>query len=188
MTAYSVTGYEYREGYDTLKVSALPAGRIVKGGSPIVFNSEVKNPVFVPTALAATITPETTYVNGSYCDSIPTITGRQAANKDLYEFRNGDRGVGFYKKDRTWKVPGGTVYGIFGVNSTYPAAESYVFGRPYNPTPTGISSHLADEQKSGNIPLPKQPPERKGMALNTCTAADDENRAVQDPERALHFR
>ena len=147
VTAYSVTGYEYREGYDTLKVSALPAGRIVKGGSPIVFNSEVKNPVFVPTALAATITPETTYVNGSYCDSIPTITGRQAANKDLYEFRNGDRGVGFYKKDRTWKVPGGTVYGIFGVNSTYPAAESYVFGRPYNPTPTGISSHLADEQK-----------------------------------------
>ena len=147
VTAYSVTGYEYREGYDTLKVSALPAGRIVKGGSPIVFNSKVKNPVFVPTALAATITPETTYVNGFYCDSIPTITGRQAANKDLYEFRNGDRGVGFYKKDRTWKVPGGTVYGIFGVNSTYPAAESYVFGRPYNPTPTGISSHLADEQK-----------------------------------------
>lgn len=147
VTAYSVTGYEYREGYDTLKVSALPAGRIVKGGSPIVFNSEVKNPVFVPTALAATITPETTYVNGSYCDSIPTITGRQAANKDLYEFRNGDRGVGFYKKDRTWKVPGGTVYGIFGVNSTYPGADSYVFGRPYNPTPTGISAHLADEQK-----------------------------------------
>ena len=147
VTAYSVTSYDYKEGYDTIKVTSYAAGKVIAANRPIIFNSKVKNPVFVPTALAATITPETTYVNGSYCDSIPTITGRQAANKDLYEFRNGDRGVGFYKKDRTWKVPGGTVYGIFGVNSTYPAAESYVFGRPYNPTPTGISSHLADEQK-----------------------------------------
>ena len=44
-------------------------------------------------------------------------------------------------------MPGGTAYGLFGFSSTYPGADSYVFGRPYNPTPTGISAHLADEQK-----------------------------------------
>lgn len=147
VTAYSVTGYEYAEGYDTIRVSAIAAGKVIGANSPVIFNSKVESPVFVPTALTATATPSSTYVKGFYCDSIPTITGRQAAYKNLYEFRNGDRGVGFYKTDGSWKVPGGTAYGLFGYNATYPGAKSYVFGRPYNPTPTGISSHIADGQK-----------------------------------------
>ena len=147
VTVYSVAGYEYEGGYDTIRVSAYAAGKIIAANRPIVFNSKVKNPVFVPTAVTANVTPINTYVKGFYCDTIPPITGRQASYKYIYEFRNGDRGVGFYKTDGTWKVPGGTAYGIFGYSATYPGAESYVLGRPYNPTPTGISSHLADEQK-----------------------------------------
>ena len=144
VTAYSVTSYDYKEGYDTIKVTSYASGKIIAANRPIIFNSKVKNPVFVPTALAANITPINSYVKGFYCDSIVAI---KASYSHVYEFRNGDRGVGFYKTDGTWKVPGGTAYGLFGFSSTYPGADSYVFGRPYNPTPTGISAHLADEQK-----------------------------------------
>ena len=144
VTAYSVTSYDYKEGYDTIKVTSYASGKIIAANRPIIFNSKVKNPVFVPTALAANITPINSYVKGFYCDSIVAI---KASYSHVYEFRNGDRGVGFYKTDGTWKVPGGTAYGLFGFSSTYPGADSDVFGRPYNPTPTGISAHLADEQK-----------------------------------------
>ena len=76
--------------------------------------------------------PSTTYVKGFYSDSTVVVTATQAAYKYVYEFRNGDRGVGFYKTDGTWRVPGGTPYGLFGYSADYPGAESYVFGSPYN--------------------------------------------------------
>jgi hypothetical protein len=144
VTAYSVTSYDYKEGYDTIKVTSYAAGKVIAANRPIIFNSKVEKPVFVPTALTANVTPTNSYVKGFYCDS---IVASQASYSHIYEFRNGDRGVGFYKTDDSWKVPGGTAYGLFGFSSTYPGADSYVFGRPYNPTPTGISAHLADEQK-----------------------------------------
>lgn len=144
VTAYSVTSYDYTAGYDTIKVTSYASGKIIAANRPIIFNSKVKNPVFVPTALAANISPINSYVKGFYCDSIVVS---KSSYSHIYEFRNGDRGVGFYKTDGSWKIPGGTAYGLFGFSSTYPGADSYVFGRPYNPTPTGISAHLADEQK-----------------------------------------
>ena len=144
VTAYSVTSYDYKEGHDTIKVTSYAAGKVIAANRPIVFSSKVKNPVFVPTALSPNSTPINSYVKGFYCDSIVTI---KSSYSHVYEFRNGDRGVGFYKTDGSWKIPGGTAYGLFGFSDTYPGADSYVFGRPYNPTPTGISSHLADEQK-----------------------------------------
>ena len=144
VTVYSVTTYDYKAGHDTIKVTSYAGGKVIAANRPIVFSSKVKNPVFVPTALAADYTPINSYVKGFYCDSIVTS---QASYSHIYEFRNGNRGVGFYKTDGSWKIPGGTAYGLFGFSPTYPGADSYVFGRPYNPTPTGISSHLADEQK-----------------------------------------
>ena len=152
VTVYSVTGYEYAEGYDTLKVTAITAGKVIAANKPIVFNSTVENPVFVPTAVASNTTIGTNYVKGFYSDSIPSVTASQASYKFVYEFRDGDRGVGFYKTDGAWKVPGGTAYGLFGANATNPGADSYVLGRPYNnPVSTGISSLLSDEQKEEAI-------------------------------------
>ena len=151
VTAYSVSGYEYQAGYDTIKVAAINAGKIIAANRPIIFNSKVKNPVFVPTAVAANSTPSNTYLKGFYCDSTVAVTASQASYKFIYEFRNGDRGVGFYKTDGTWKVPGGTAYGLFGTSATYPGADSYVLGSPFNPTPTAISSYSADEQKENEV-------------------------------------
>ena len=151
VTAYSVASYDYKDGYDTIKVSAITAGKIIAANKPIVFNSKVKSPVFVPTAVASNTTIATNYVKGFYCDSIPAITASQASYKFIYEFRNGDRGVGFYKTDGTWKVPGGIAYGLFGTSATYPGADSYVLGSPFNPTPTAISSYSADEQKENEV-------------------------------------
>ncbi|MCR5070162.1 MAG: hypothetical protein K6A78_10300 [Prevotella sp.] len=147
VTAYSVTEYEYEEGYDTLKVSAIEAGKVIGANMPIVFNSKEKNPVFVPTAVAANSKPSNTYVKGFYCDSIVTVSASQASYKYVYEFRDGNRGVGFYKTDGSWKVPGGTAYGLFGFSSTYPGADSYVLGSSFNLNATAISSYRADEQK-----------------------------------------
>lgn len=132
VTILSVTNYEYKEGYDTLKVTEIPAGKIISGNKGFVFNSTVKNPVFVPSAKTTNANPSTTYVKGFYSDSTVVVTATQAAYKYVYEFRNGDRGVGFYKTDGTWRVPGGTPYGLFGYSADYPGAESYVFGSPYN--------------------------------------------------------
>ena len=132
VTILSVTNYEYKEGYDTLKVTEIPAGKIISGNKGFVFNSTVKNPVFVPSAKTTNANPSTTYVKGFYSDSTVVVTATQAAYKYVYEFRNGDRGVGFYKTDGTWRVPGGTPYGLFGYSADFPGAESYVFGSPYN--------------------------------------------------------
>ena len=147
VTVFNISSYEYKEGYDTIKVTEIPAGKIVPGNKSLVFCSTVKNPVFVPTTLTTTANPSITYVKGFYSDSIVAVTATAAAYKYVYEFRNGDRGVGFYKTDGTWKTPGGTPYGLFGYSAAYPGAESYVFGALYNPSATGITSHLADEQK-----------------------------------------
>ena len=148
VTAYSVSEYEYEEGYDTLEVSAIAAGKVIAANKPVIFNSKVKNPVFVPTAIKANTTIATNYVKGFYCDSIVEVAANQASYKYIYEFRNGDRGIGFYKTDGSWKVPGGTAFGLFGINETYPGADSYVLGSPYNPIVTGIYSHSTDDQKT----------------------------------------
>ena len=148
VTAYSVSEYEYEEGYDTLEVSAIAAGKVIAANKPVIFNSNVKNPVFVPTAIKANTTIATNYVKGFYCDSIVEVAANQASYKYIYEFRNGDRGIGFYKTDGSWKVPGGTAFGLFGINETYPGADSYVLGSPYNPIVTGIYSHSTDDQKT----------------------------------------
>ena len=52
------------------------------------------------------VTVSATYANGFYCDS---IVSDPTAVKFAYEFRNGDRGPGFYRSNGG-KIFGGTVY------------------------------------------------------------------------------
>lgn len=149
VTAFSVTAYDHAiGGGDTLKVKRIDAGSIVAANSPMIFVSKVKDPVFVPTARAVTSTPSSTHINGSYSDYFKEITGSAAAYKHVYQFRNGNRGIGFYQTDGTWVTPGGEVYGVFGYNSRQPGADSYVMGSLYNSL-TGISSLKAAEEASG---------------------------------------
>lgn len=149
VTAFSVTGYNNgAEGGDTLKVSPIVAGKVLAANSSIVFVSKTQNPVFVPTARASNVTPSSTYAKGCYSDCLVEVTG---SSKFVYEFRNGDRGIGFYKTDGTWVTPGGQAYGVFG-SRLQPGADSYVMGNMYN-SATDISAMKASEnaasQKDG---------------------------------------
>ena len=141
VTAFSVTGYGRDAGVgDTLKVTPIPSGKIVEANSPIVFVSTERNPVFVPTARTANVTPSVSYVKGTYTDSHI----EQTTLKRVYEFRNGERGIGFYKTDGTWVTPGGHVYAQFGTRAQ-PASDSYVMGSAYNDIVTGITLQKAKE-------------------------------------------
>lgn len=126
--AWSVTNRVVSDNADTLKVSALAVGKIIPAGRAIVFNSKTAAPKFVPTALSSTASVSSTYAKGFYCDSLLTDTDD---GKCIYEFRDGDRGPGFYRTYGEKVIPGGNAYAIFGT-ATQPGSDSYVMGRLYN--------------------------------------------------------
>ena len=47
--------------------------------------------------------------------------------------------------------------------------------------------HFVEEQNDRHLIAPQQPPERDGVALNACRAADDEHGAVEHLQRPLHL-
>lgn len=136
------------EGADTLLVIKLNAGDIVAANRGIVFNAKKNHPRFVPTSFAATVTPSTLYIKGLYCDS---VVADDSDIKFTYEFRVGDRGVGFYRTYGQKTIKGGEVYATFGMG-TKPGAESYVFGQSINSkATTGIEQITTSEQKKRDI-------------------------------------
>lgn len=142
VTAFSFTGYDYITGRDTIKVAEIPAGKIIGAGKAILFNSKSQNPVFTPTSLAPTATPSSVYLTGFYSDSIPTIAQARQAYTFVYQLRNGDRGIGFYKVDADTKIAGGTAFALLGFSAQHPGAPSYVLGYPHNSHATsGISDY-----------------------------------------------
>ena len=138
VTAWSITNYDVN--VDTLKYKKLDAGAIIPADRAIVFNSAIEAPRFVPTTLAANTTVSTNWLSGYYCDSLVTDVD---AVKFAYEFRNGNRGAGFYRTHGNVIVKGGEAFGFFG-RTNYPGADSYVFG--FQQTVTGIEEHMAAEQ------------------------------------------
>ena len=158
VTAFSITDYTHNgNGIDTLKVTAIRAGEIVEANRAIVFNSSIQNPAFIPTSLAATANPSYLYVKGEYSDTQVSIADNESSYKFLYEFRDGERGVGFYKTENEQPVRGGAVYGLFGFSSEHPGEDSYVFGTNYNssilPEPVYLenfeSAYISDGTLSG---------------------------------------
>ncbi len=126
--AWSVTNRVVSDNADTLKVSALAVGKIIPAGRAVIFNSKTAAPKFVPTSLSSTASVSSTYAKGFYCDSLLTDTDD---GKCIYEFRDGDRGPGFYRTYGEKVIPGGNAYAIFGT-ATQPGSDSYVMGRLYN--------------------------------------------------------
>jgi hypothetical protein len=143
--AWSVQGYETNNDADTIKVKEIAAGSRIQGDKAIIFNSAVSNPRFVPTSLGSNATVTSTYARGYYCDS---LVADFSDVKLVYEFRNGDAGVGFYHIEGSQLVPGGQVFGAFGTTNK-PGTEHLVLGTFYNAVlATGIEQVRNSEQHS----------------------------------------
>lgn len=122
------------DGSDSLKLKAIAAGSIIPANSCIIFNSATPSPKFVPTSLAATASVPASVAHGFYCDS---LVADEFGFIFAYEFRDGDRGVGFYRTHGEKVIKGGNVFMQF----FDPAAESYVVCDAFNNSdPTGIES------------------------------------------------
>lgn len=150
--AWAVTGYREQNFADTLNVKVLPVGSIVPGSCAVVFNSKVAAPRFVPTSLTSNVEVSSTYAKGFYCDSLQANNTPGQYNF-FYEFRNGDRGPGFYRIEGQKVIPGGTAFAKFGTYSK-PGHDSYVMGQFLNPLATpvvGIGNLPAEDSSSEAI-------------------------------------
>lgn len=149
--AWSVTNRDENNMVDTLKVTLITAGKIIPANRGVIFNSQTAAPRFVPTSLTANVTVATAYVKGFYCDSLQTDTD---TGKYIYEFRNGDRGPGFYRVSGGQKViPGGHAFAVFGTG-ILPGHTSYVVGQHFNPNATlnvGLDILHSDTDSSESI-------------------------------------
>lgn len=126
--AWSVSNCDETNDVDTLKTTLLAAGKIIPAARAVVFNASTDAPKFVPTALNANASVGMAYAKGFYCDSLVADT---ETGKVTYEFRNGDRGPGFYRTYGQKVIKGGNAYAQFGSESK-PGRESYVMGAFFN--------------------------------------------------------
>jgi hypothetical protein len=125
---WSVGNRDETGDVDTMKVTALAIGKIIPAARSVVFSSETAAPRFVPTSLASNVSVANTYAKGFYCDS---LVADDANGKYVYEFRNGDRGPGFYRTHGQKVIPSGSAYAVYGTASQ-PGRESYVMGPHFN--------------------------------------------------------
>jgi hypothetical protein len=147
VTAWNVTNRS-TDGLDTLKLLKLAPGKIIPANRAIIFNATTATPRFVPSSLPPNAAVATVYAKGFYCDS---IVADPSTEQYVYEFRNGERGVGFYRTYGNSTISGGQAYAFFG-NSATPGANSYVLGSQYNPSGmegimTAVTRHRADGQQ-----------------------------------------
>ena len=126
--AWAVGNRAENNDVDTVKVTLLAPGKIIPADRAIIFNSPVASPRFVPTSLAANATVSATYAKGFYCDSLVADT---ETGKCAYEFRNGDRGPGFYRTYGQTVIKGGKAFASYGTISQ-PGRASYVMGTQFN--------------------------------------------------------
>lgn len=142
ITAWKVTSRTTTNAVDTIKITKLKPGIAIPANSGIIYNSTTPEVTFVPTTKTVTALTSST-INGSYCDS----TMVAATNtRGYYEFRNGNRGLGFYLADGK-TIEGGTGFAVLTGTSVNPPADSYVLGDWWNPTCTAVMECIADEQK-----------------------------------------
>ena len=142
VTAWKVTSRTYTNGVDTMKMTKLAAGTIMEANTGIIYNSTTPEVTFVPTARTGN-TMSLSTIKGSYCDS--TLV-EHTDTKGYYEFRNGNRGLGFYLADGK-TIEGGTGFVYLTGTASAPLHDAYVLGPWWNPSePTGIAEHITDSQ------------------------------------------
>ena len=136
VTAWSIVNRS-TDGSDTLKLTKLDCGKIIPANRTILFCATTDSPRFVPTSFESNVSVATLYARGFYCDSLVRDAN---SNNFVYSFRDGDRGLGFYRTYGEEVIVGGTGYAVFGTTSA-PGAESYVLGEWLNSmVTTGIAS------------------------------------------------
>lgn len=142
--AYSVGARVYTNNVDTISITPLKAGSVIPANAGIIYQTDQPSVTFVPTTKTAA-TVSTLYLKGAYCDSI-MVDGTDT--RAFYEFRVGNRGLGFYKASGK-KIEGGTGFLSLSGNATYPLADSYVLGVFTQPMdPTGVNETAADEAEA----------------------------------------
>lgn len=143
VTAWKVTSRTYTDGVDTIKTTKLAAGTVIPANSGIIYNSTMPEVTFVPTTKKADSMSSST-IKGAYCDS---IMAEHTDTKGFYEFRLGDRGLGFYLADGK-NIEGGTGFLALTGTATNPLADSYVLGPWLNPdNSTGITEISAEQKE-----------------------------------------
>lgn len=141
VTAWSVTGRDINA--DTLKLTRI-TGKNIPANSGIIYNADVEEVSFRPTTNTTT-TVNTSYIRGAYCDSVLVNTDKAY----FYEFRDGERGLGFYIADGK-QITGRDGFLRMPATSIFTPADSYVLGWNVNPTvPTAITD-VADEETQGD--------------------------------------
>lgn len=125
---WSIGNRDETNDADTLKITVQAPGKIIPANRAIIFNSSNPSPKFVPTSLTANAAVSVSYAKGFYCDSVVTDP---SAVKFVYEFRDGNRGPGFYRTYGQKMIHGGKAYALYGTNNQ-PGRESYVVGTQYN--------------------------------------------------------
>ncbi|MCI6504305.1 MAG: hypothetical protein MSA13_06795 [Prevotella sp.] len=142
VTAWKVTARVYTDNVDTVKVTKLNAGTVMAANTAIIYNSNTPEVTFVPSAKTAN-TMTLSKLNGSYCT---TTLAAHSDTEGYYEFRDGERGLGFYLADGK-SIARGTGYAAFTGTVSAPLHASYVLGDWLNPSnATGVTECVDDTQ------------------------------------------
>lgn len=132
ITAWAVTGRDIVT--DTLKLTRI-TGKYIPANCGIIYNSTDAEVSFRPTTYSGS-SVNTTFLRGAYCDSVLVST----ENESFYEFRNGERGLGFYRADGVM-VKGRDGFLRMQASTSFTPADSYVIGFNLNPTvPTAVEA------------------------------------------------
>ncbi len=139
VAAWKVT--DFVNGVDTINSVKLETGTVLAANTGIIYNSTTAQVTFVPTAVAGD-NMEGSTITGDYCD---TKIGTHSETLGYYEFRDGDRGLGFYLADGE-TIEGGTGFVVLEGTASDPLADSYILGASVFSEGTGIMEILSDEQ------------------------------------------
>jgi len=132
VTAWAVTGYS-KDGTDALTLKQLTSGTVIPGKCGVIVKSDDANATWVP-APNSTVAVSTVYLKGDYCDS--TLVCNDETNEQFYVFKEGERGLGYYKANEQ-TVEGGTAFLRIKASTSTVLADSYVLG-DIAPSPTAI--------------------------------------------------
>lgn len=138
VTAWAVSNYS-TDGTDVVRLTKL-TGKAIPANRGVIVKSDDSKAVWRPTTISTTAV-SATYLNGCTCDS--TLVCDKAANEMFYEFRDGERGLGFYLADGK-TVEGGTAFLRIKASASVTLADSYILGN-IAPSPVAVNEVTADD-------------------------------------------
>ena len=139
VTAWAVSNYS-TDGTDVVKLTKL-TGKAIPANRGVIVKSDDSKAVWRPTTISSSAV-SATYLQGCACDS--TLICHVGSNEMFYEFREGERGLGFYLADGQ-TVEGGTAFLRIKASTSVTLAESYTLG-DIAPSPVSVEKMKADDE------------------------------------------